>query len=307
MSTVEQSASKESLTWIFGSSRSGSTWLSRMLAELHGVAVIDDPHIGHHLGVWRPIPLAWATASEPPALRTLDEIKAPHDSYFFSERYRSTWEPGLRKLILDRFRAEAAERTDSDQDRHIVVKEPGSQAASMLLEIFPSSNLIFLIRDGRDVIDSWLDAYSEGSWAIEEGAYPVSEEGRLPLIEWLATVWVTRMEVVGECFDRMGKDQRVMIRYEQMREDPRASLRAICELASIAADETELSRSIDRHCFEKTGKDRRGKGKAIRSATPGAWRDGLSEDEQEAAMRIMGPTLTELGYETKAVREPLRA
>jgi len=51
------------LAWIFGSSRSGSTWLLRMLSQLERVVPIDDPHLGHHLGVWRPIPLAWATSA----------------------------------------------------------------------------------------------------------------------------------------------------------------------------------------------------------------------------------------------------
>jgi hypothetical protein len=49
---------EDRLAWIFGSSRSGSTWLLRMLAALDGVVAIDDPHLGHHLGVWRPISLA---------------------------------------------------------------------------------------------------------------------------------------------------------------------------------------------------------------------------------------------------------
>lgn len=32
-----------------------------------------------------------------------------------------------------------------------------------------------------DVVDSWLDAYREGSWAISGGTFPVSAEGRIPL------------------------------------------------------------------------------------------------------------------------------
>jgi len=38
------------LTWIFGSSRSGSTWLLRMLATHPDVMPIDETGIGHHLG-----------------------------------------------------------------------------------------------------------------------------------------------------------------------------------------------------------------------------------------------------------------
>src|SRR5688500_83674 len=88
------------LAWIFGSSRSGSTWLLKMLADLdRQVVPIDDPHLGHHLGVWRPIALAWGAAEEPPDLTLLSSIKRDVDSYFFSDRYRHAWEPALRSLI----------------------------------------------------------------------------------------------------------------------------------------------------------------------------------------------------------------
>ncbi len=74
------------LAWIFGSSRSASTWLLKMLAELEGVVAIDDPHLGHHLGVRRPIPLAWTACEDPPPLRTLLDLKAEEPGYFFAER-----------------------------------------------------------------------------------------------------------------------------------------------------------------------------------------------------------------------------
>ena len=76
------------LAWIFGSSRSGSTWLLRMLSQLDRVVPIDDPHLGHHLGVWRPIPLAWATSKEPPKLGTLADFKRQKRDYLFSDNYR---------------------------------------------------------------------------------------------------------------------------------------------------------------------------------------------------------------------------
>ena len=67
-----------------------------MLSELEGAVPIDDPHLGHHLGVWRPIPLAWAAASADPELTILNEIKREKPSYFFSDRYRDVWGPALR-------------------------------------------------------------------------------------------------------------------------------------------------------------------------------------------------------------------
>ena len=56
--------------------------------------------------------------------------------------------------------------------------------------------MIFLLRDGRDVVDSWLDAHRPGAWALDEGAYPVAHEGREALIRWQASVWTYRTGVV---------------------------------------------------------------------------------------------------------------
>src|SRR5919109_451049 len=99
---------EDRLVWIFGSSRSGSSWLLRMLSGLAGAVPIDDPHIGHHLGVWRPIPLAWAAADRQPELTTLTEVKRHKPNYFFSDRHRDAWLPALRDLIVARFDAEVA-------------------------------------------------------------------------------------------------------------------------------------------------------------------------------------------------------
>src|SRR5438067_6587958 len=194
-------ANEDRLVWIFGSSRSGSTWLLRMLAELDGIVPIDDPHLGHHLGVWRPIPLAWAVADGPQKLTTLNGVKRDKPSYFFSDRYRDAWEPALRDLILTRFDAEVAEATsDEDAEPLVVVKEPGSQIADLLLSLFPESRMIFLLRDGRDVVDSWLAAHRRGAWALDEGGFPVATHGREALIRWQASVWAYRTDVVHRAY-----------------------------------------------------------------------------------------------------------
>jgi hypothetical protein len=140
---------EDRLAWIFGSSRSGSTWLLRMLSSLAAVVPVDDPHLGHHLGVWRPISLAWGAAEHPPDLTTLDRVKHDKDSYFFSDRFRHAWHPALRRLIADRFDAECAAGARTDRPV-VVVKEPGSHVADLLVSLFPQSRLVFLLRDGRE-------------------------------------------------------------------------------------------------------------------------------------------------------------
>ena len=296
----------ERLAWIFGSSRSGSTWLLRMLSQLRSVVPIDDPHVGHHLGVWRPIPLAWATAEELPELKTLDDYKRDKRDYLFSDRYRDTWEPALRDLIRARFEAQAGEDASARRidDPIVVVKEPASHVSDRLLGLFPASKLIWLLRDGRDVVDSWLDAYREGTWATEGGAYPVSPEGRLAMIRWQASVWLKRTEVMQRTFAELDPSQRLLVRYEDLREHPGQALERICGLLAITEDRDRVYAVANANLYERVPVGERGEGREIRRATPGGWRESMTGEEIEAMHRILAPKLTELGY---IVRPPAPA
>jgi Sulfotransferase family len=287
------------LAWIFGSSRSGSTWLLRMLSELERVIPVDDPHIGHHLGVWRPIPLAWATAKDPPKLGTLADFKRKKRDYLFSDRYRDTWMPQLRELISARFEAQAAqdiEEAGGVDDPIVVVKEPGSHAADTIMDLFPDSSLIFLLRDGRDVVDSWLDAYKDGSWATDEGAYPLDDTGRPALIRWQSSVWLHRTEVVQETYARTDPERRVLIRYEEMRADPVAALERICTMLGIDADGEQLQEIAGAHSYSRVPKADKGAGREIRQAEPGGWAKHMSREEILEMHGILAPKLSELGY-----------
>ena len=288
----------ERLAWIFGSSRSGSTWLLRMLSQLRSVVPIDDPHIGHHLGVWRPIPLAWATAEELPELRNLSDYKRDKRDYFFSDRYREAWEPALRDLLRARFEAQAAEDAAARRidDPLVVVKEPASHVSDVLLRLFPGSNLVWLLRDGRDVVDSWLDAYREGTWATEGGAYPVSEEGRLAMIRWQSSVWLKRTEVMQRTFAALDPSQRLLVRYEELREHPGVALERICELLGIEEERERIYAIANANLYERVPVGERGEGREIRRAAPGGWRESMSADEVAAMHAILTPKLTELGY-----------
>jgi Sulfotransferase family len=270
-----------------------------MLSELERVVPIDDPHIGHHLGVWRPIPLAWATAKNPPKLGTLADYKRKKRDYLFSDRYRDTWVPQLRDLISARFEAQAAQdvaEAGGVEEPIVVVKEPGSHAADTIMDLFPSSSLIFLLRDGRDVVDSWLDAYRDGSWATDEGAYPLDDTGRPALIRWQSSVWLHRTEVVQETYARTDPDRRVLIRYEEMREDPVAALERICEMLGIEASREQLEEIAATNSFSRVPKADKGTGREIRQAEPGSWAKHLSREEIVEMHEILAEKLDQLGY-----------
>lgn len=290
--------SEESLVWILGSSRSGSTWMLRMLADLHGVVGLDDPHLGHHLGVWRPIALAWSHRDRIPDLDILPKVKRDKPDYFFSDEYRHVWEPALRQLVTERFDAQARDRAREQaiDDPTVIVKEPGSHAADIIMSMFPRAGLIFLLRDGRDVVDSWLDAYKSGSWALEEGAYSVGAQDRTAFIRWQSSVWAYRTEVVQRVYDAHPDARKVLVHYEEVRKDPAAALLRICDRFGIGAGADEVAEAANRHAFVRAPGQHKGPGKAMRFAEPGRWKLNMNRDEIDAMLEIMGPKLEELGY-----------
>lgn len=296
------------LGWIFGSSRSGSTWLLRMLGDTSAVAPIDDPHLGHHLGVWRPIPLAWGAAEGEPELSTLGEVKRDKPGYFFSDRYRDAWMPALRDLIATRFEAQVrdieAERGLADPA--VVVKEPGSQAAQLLLELFPGSKLIFLLRDGRDVVDSWLDAYRQGSWAQDEGAFAVRPERRIDLIRWLAANWLYRTEEVERAFRAHPARDRALVRYERLLDSTADELARVASVLELDVDPAALARIAEARRFEHVPGAARGNGHEVRAASPGGWRENLTAAERTALLEMLEPKLFELGYSASRSQAALR-
>lgn len=289
---------EERLVWILGSSRSGSTWMLRMLGDLPSVVPMDDPHLGHHLGVWRPIALAWSHRDRVPDLNILPNVKSDKPDYFFSDEYRHAWLPALREMVAARFDAQAHDkaRERSIAEPLVIVKEPGSHAADLIMSMFPRAGLIFLLRDGRDVVDSWLDAYKAGSWALEEGAYPVGERDRMAFIRWQSSVWLFRTEVVQRVFEAQPDPRKILVRYEEVRQDPAAALQRICDRFGVPARPDQVAAVADRHAFVRAPGDQKGAGKAMRFAEPGRWKLNMNRDEIDAMLEIMGPKLGELGY-----------
>jgi hypothetical protein len=186
-----------------------------------------------------------------------------------------------------------------------VVKEPGSHAADLLLSMFPASGLIFLLRDGRDVVDSWLDAYQHGSWAQEEGAFPVAPEGRLSFVRWQSSVWTYRTEVVQRAFERHPASRRVLVRYEYLLADPKRELERICSGLGIATTPERLRQIVSSHAYGRVPEGSKGSGKAVREARPGGWREHMTRAEKDAMLAIMGAKLDELGYLEPAERRRL--
>jgi hypothetical protein len=316
--SFDDRAFESRLAWIFGSPRTGSTWLLRLLifplrltdkvrsgtlmpprkTGVRPVAVpIDEPYLPSHL---TPVTDRFA---EPGSSRfVLNEARADDPNYFFSDAFAECWRPEVRRLILVRLHAQAelAANENSLHDPLIVVKEPnGSHGADVLMSILGRSRMIFQLRDGRDVIDSMLHARSRRGWRLGPGGSGriQSESQRLGFVRRHARLWVNRTLAVQRAYEAHPPELRIAIRYEDLRADTMGTLRPLVDWLGLERSDEELEKAIATHSFESYPARAKGPTKPLRAATPGLWRENMSDAERLMMNEIMGETMERLGYE----------
>jgi hypothetical protein len=289
------------LLWLLGSPRSGSTWLMRLLASHEAVIPFNEPQIGTYLSPFM-CDLPGMHAQDFDASNfTIRRIQSSSRFQFFSDEFRDVWLPGLGKLMRERFLAHALRYPAKvPLSRTVVaIKEPnGSQSADVIMAALPRSRLLFLLRDGRDVVDSELAANLEGSWVgtVFPGVRGVTSAERLRFVVQSAHKWLWRTAVVQEAY-AAHPGPKLLVRYEDLRREPAAGLREILDWAGLSMPEPELCELVDRLSFERIPEESRGPKEFSRAATPGHWRESLSEEEQAAVAAVIAPKLRELGYE----------
>jgi len=281
---------KPDIAWILGSPRSGSTWLLRMLAHEQRVVAIDEPLFGIHAAPYVENGL------------TTNAEHAGRTDYCLSTEYEEAWRPPLRALIVSRIKAQvdrvARERRVADPVA--VLKEPNSShAAELLLSLVPESRLIFLLRDGRDVIDSLLDAFTGDTWWTRaHGSFGDRDERwRLGMIRHQARFWLHRTEAVERAFAAHAVDRRLLVRYEELLASPVETFAELARWIGLPMSEGRAREVVAHQAFSRIPPDERGSGKAPRAAQPGLWRENMSSAEQGLMNDLLGEKLEQLGYQ----------
>ena len=274
----------------------------RQLAGHPAVVPVNEPLIGQHLGPF---------FSDEPGIQARDldasnftpsRYLRDAGQYFFADEFRDAWLPQLGALMRARFHAHAAARASEVPlaETLLVIKEPhGSQAADLITEALPGSRLLFLLRDGRDVVDSELAAASKGSWLGD--VFPVVEgidaDERIEFVEQSAHKWLWRTEVVEQAY-AAHQGPKLLVRYEDMLAVPAPQLRRVFDWLGLEISDPDLESLVEGQSFDRLPAEHRGPDRIFRAAQPGLWRENLSEAEHEILERVMGPKLRELGYET---------
>ncbi len=288
---AEHAALEEKLVWVFGSPRSGSSWMLRLLGTRPEIAPVNESYLGAHL-----VPVG----GEVEAGEYYEHGERAEDpSYFFARDYMPVLRPLLHELVLRGFDNQLRHMGYDPIPQWVAIKEPnGSHAADTIVSLMPRSRMLFLLRDGRDVVDSLVDAMlgSDSWWAERTRSLGRPPQERLAFVSQHSSLWVRRTMATQRAFDLLPERQRLLVRYEEILGDTQAQLRRIFDWMEIEVGSDELAGVVERHAFESAPKDRRGPGQPMRAATPGLWRQNLTGDEQDTMHEIMGAKLAELGY-----------
>jgi len=272
------------------------TWKGRA-----AVLPADEFLVSSHL-----VPTSGGTAEVLGTMRfgTLNGFMRNRPSYVFSEEFAEFWRPEARRMTLVRLhgvvqRAREAGLPLPEQLPLIAIKEVnGSHGADVVMSLFPRSKMIFLVRDGRDVVDSLAAANRP------DGFLRVKQDTNVEWMREQCQRWTARMDICTRAFEDHDPELRRQVRYEELRADTPGTLTGLLEWLDLPAGESRVGNIVGRHAFEAVPASKKGPGKHRRSATPGSWRQGLTPDEQAMAEAIMGTRLARLGYETHGRGSP---
>ena len=281
----------ENIVWIFGTGRSGSTWLGSMMEGLEGCAMWNEPLVGNLFGNFHYFRVGGRKTG---------------GQYILGEPYKETWLGPMRDLVLG---GAAARFPEVMGGGYLIIKEPnGSIGSPLLMEALPESRMIFLIRDPRDVVASSMDARSEGSWLSErrEAQRRTSKPDRNPnvYVRMRANSYVQQIEKTWQAYRAHG-GSKVLVRYEDLRADTLETMKRIYSALEIPVEEAELARAIEKNSWENIPEEEKGKGKKRRKAKPGGWREDLTARQVEIVEEITEPLLNEFYPHTATTRDAL--
>ena len=278
--------------FIIGSGRSGTNMLRDLLAQLPGLQTWPCDEINY---IWRHGNRAFAT----------DEFS------------RAMATDGVARYIRRQF-TKLKETTDA---KRVLEKTcANSLRCEFVDEIFPSSQFIHIVRDGRDVAISAAQRWKaklDPKYILKKARYvppsdlpwyaasyfanrirrTVSKDGRLG-------VWGPKFTGMEEAFgnhrltvacslqwqacvskarDQLGQlpPERVMtLRYEDVADDPAEHIKRIGKFIDMSVPNRLLTSMKD----------------DVSSKSVGRWRNELSEEDRQTIFRLIGETLQQFGY-----------
>lgn len=268
--------------FVLGAARSGTTMLRLMLNRHSRLAIPFESHFLRQI------------FAELPANRPLE----PHEAERMAElvvgekNFRSWHLDGaeVRRELIRRAPAPLAGLVDALFRMEIAGsgkprwgdKTPMYYSCwRQLMALFPGSRLIHIIRDGRDVELSLERVGWHGPTARDRARY-----------------WQERVEMARDAARELGPERNLIIRYEELVLDTRATLEAVCEFLREAFEPGMLDffEDAEQHICNIDGDVHEKVRRAPQPEDVGRWRREMSVERQREFEEVAGTGLRDMSY-----------
>lgn len=297
--------------WLFSTARAGSTWLaSDLLCAGERARPIDESGLGRMFA-----PLQWdaerfydiakrapgyaesgfeyeigkkprAATFTPTFERNFTNMRL--DNQILSTRNFRLYHRMLRETALEHVMNEYGCR---DFTRTVFKCPNDAHAADFIMRAFPEASMMFLMRDGRDVMRSRFSAF--GSELLAETTH---SDLRRHAIAYYSHWWNFQIDIMRSAYEQHDPERRIFVKYEDLRRDTQSTVEKIFAMVGYDASPAEVRELVEATALEKF-KDR-GSDKPRQSGLVGGFQKAFSDDEIALMNAIMGPNLRRYGYET---------
>ncbi len=292
--------------FVMGHARSGTTLLMRLL-RLH-----EEVHCNYQAHFF----------SRKPMLKSL--VDSP-DAEEWLSRKSNRWNQGrdLSPLVLRATADFIMERDAAREGKHIVGdKSPSSTIHGQIVRdthlIYPDAKIIYIVRDGRDVLTSerFRNFVEESKFLTSEDkrimadlrtdSAPFSDGRRSIFTEMsirnIAKRWVDDLNEIDEESKRLYGENYISLRYEDMLSNPFAELSRLWNFLDVKKVDSALEKQLVEEMSSNPDEEWQAKrNEGIASFLPkgqaGNWQRLFTARDKALFKEIAGDVLTKWGYE----------
>ena len=286
--------------WMLGTGRCGSTLVHEVVARHPDVAFISNLEDNADWLGWTGRFNRRLFDTVPNRLTEKGRLRyAPSEAYHLLDRevspvlstpFRDLTAADATPWLTNRFRHLFEDKATAAGRPLFLHKFTGWPRAGFVEAAFPGSGYVHVVRDGRAVVNSWLQMDwwlgHRGPWDWPWGPLPADYEA-----EWQASgrsfavlaalAWKILLDAFADARAKVPDGRWLEVRYEDVLDDPRARFAEIVEFLGLPRD-ARFERALGRYEF--------------RREAAGAYRRHLDAETLGQVEACLGDHLTRHGY-----------